>query len=104
MIRGGEIQGDCAEGYFCLSTSYLYTPDGNFPDSNFDQGQCEPNTTCAGPCPAAHYCPEGTMDPIPCSNNTYRGVQFGSQEEDCMPCPAGFYCLEGMQYCYDAKM
>ncbi|PIK33904.1 hypothetical protein BSL78_29274 [Apostichopus japonicus] len=104
FCRGGEIQGDCAEGYFCLSTSYLYTPDGNFPDSNFDQGQCEPNTTCAGPCPAAHYCPEGTMDPIPCSNNTYRGVQFGSQEEDCMPCPAGFYCLEGDPILYDCPL
>ena len=93
--RGGQQQGDCAEGYFCLSGSFEVTPDGDAPPANPDQDQCDPNTMCAGPCPAGHYCPEGIRDPIPCPNDTYRPITFGSRLEDCAPCPAGKHCLEG---------
>ncbi|XP_071497013.1 uncharacterized protein [Diadema antillarum] len=93
--RGGQLQGACAQGYLCLSRSSEHTPNGTFPVFDVDKTQCEDNTTCAGPCPRSHYCPEGTPDPIPCANNTYRDEYFGSVEEDCYPCPPGSYCLEG---------
>ena len=96
LCRGGQLQGNCSEGYFCLSQSYDYTPDGLLPDvDNFDEAQCPPNTTCAGPCPPGHYCPAGIVDPVPCKNNTWRPDEFGSRVEDCEPCPAGEQCLEG---------
>ncbi|XP_033646870.1 uncharacterized protein LOC117306372 isoform X1 [Asterias rubens] len=103
--RGGQLQGNCSEGYFCLSQSYDYTPDGLLPDvDNFDEAQCPPNTTCAGPCPPGHYCPAGIVDPVPCKNNTWRPDEFGSRVEDCEPCPAGEHCLEGDPILYPCPL
>ena len=43
-----------------------------------------------GECPIAHYCPEGTADPISCSNGTYNGIE---RQAECFACEAGHYCL-----------
>ncbi|KAI9538601.1 hypothetical protein NQZ68_012253 [Dissostichus eleginoides] len=45
------------------------------------------------PCPAGHYCFDGSVEGIlPCPPGTY-SPQFGlSQVEQCLICPAGFYC------------
>ncbi|XP_070551435.1 scavenger receptor class F member 1-like [Ptychodera flava] len=93
--RGGYIMDACAGGYFCLSGSYEYTPAGDPPPANPDQDPCTPNTQCAGPCPAGHYCPVGIEDPIACPNHTIRNTTGASQLSDCRPCPAGSHCLQG---------
>jgi len=45
-----------------------------------------------GPCPAGSYCIEGTEDPIPCPNTTYRDTEGAEKLADCIPCKLGQYC------------
>ena len=46
---------------------------------------------CAsGEWPIAHYCPEGSADPISCASGTYNGIE---RQSVCLPCPEGHYCL-----------
>ncbi len=42
-----------------------------------------------GPCPVAHYCPEGTSNPVACPAGSYANVTGLS---NCTLCPAAYYC------------
>ena len=44
----------------------------------------------SGGCPAGHYCPEGTADPIGCPAGTYNDI---THQYVCRPCRPGYYCL-----------
>lgn len=44
-----------------------------------------------GPCPPAHYCPEGSASPVPCPAGTYTTL---AGQSVCSRCPAGYYCAE----------
>ena len=44
-----------------------------------------------GRCPPGYYCPEGTIQPVPCDVGTYQPNYGG---ETCLPCPMGHYCDE----------
>ena len=90
--RGGYISGDCSAGYYCLSGSDEFTPEGYPPPAN---GECTANTVCAGPCPAGHYCLEGTVLPTPCAQHTVRQEPGAANVSECVTCPAGYWCLEG---------
>ena len=59
---------------------------------------CNPITPypiLGGYCRASHYCPEGTLEPIPCPEGTFNPEEGGSQLSDCLPCPAGAKCVSG---------
>ena len=57
----------------------------------------ETTSGIGGPCPAGHYCPLQTEDPIMCSNGTYRDIEFGNSTADCWPCKLGQFCAtEGL--------
>lgn len=45
-----------------------------------------------GPCPEGHYCPEGTVQPVPCDPGTYVAITQAFQCELCVP---GWYCVSG---------
>ncbi|CAM9353846.1 unnamed protein product, partial [Chrysoparadoxa australica] len=48
-----------------------------------------------GPCPAGHYCPLGTDDPVMCPNSTVRVELLGTDPSDCGDCSAGYVCHPG---------
>lgn len=48
-----------------------------------------------GPCPEGSYCPEGTVQPVPCDPGTYVAVTHATQCEPCLP---GWYCVSGSLY------
>ncbi|XP_072885876.1 uncharacterized protein [Hemitrygon akajei] len=93
--REGKIQGNCAAGYFCLAGSFNFTPPGILPNASADYNPCKWGQSCAGPCPAGFFCPEGTEVTKPCPANTIRLLPGGRQQEDCQPCPPGYWCKEG---------
>ncbi|WAR28188.1 hypothetical protein MAR_013892, partial [Mya arenaria] len=49
-------------------------------------------TGIGGICQQGHYCPEGTVNPLPCPQGNYNNM---TGQGDCNPCPAGYYCTEG---------
>ena len=46
-------------------------------------------------CPLGHYCPERTIDPVPCPPGFYSDELGTVAEADCIACPPGSYCPEG---------
>ena len=50
----------------------------------------------AGPCQEGYYCPNGTLQPIPCPDNTMKNYTGGyGKVSDCHPCLPGRFCLNG---------
>ncbi|XP_064629299.1 uncharacterized protein LOC135488586 [Lineus longissimus] len=76
---GGIIQPSlpCSPGYYCRSGAKLATP---------RQGDD------ADLCPVGHYCPEKTVEPVPCPPSTYANRTGLRQEEDCWHCRGGEFC------------
>ncbi|KAJ7417001.1 hypothetical protein WISP_67321 [Willisornis vidua] len=100
-------RGQCSAGYFCEGGATDAIPRGT------------PTFPLSGPCPAGHYCPEGTHlpiacpagtlndatgfyclegseVPIPCPANTLRDLPGAVRREDCLPCPPGHWCKAGL--------
>ena len=50
------------------------------------------SATCTAPCPRGHYCPEGSIEPIPCRPGTFNPSLGGTAIESCIPCQRGSYC------------
>ena len=42
-----------------------------------------------------HYCPEGTVTPIPCENGFITLAEGANDVSYCVKCPRGFYCKFG---------
>ena len=68
----------CAASYYCARNASTSKPD--------DGG------ITGAPCTRAHYCPEGTADPIPCPDGTY---MTDTHAAECWNCTAGHYCVSG---------
>lgn len=49
---------------------------------------------CDGPCPAGHYCGEGTASPIKCPSGTYQPVETASSIYACVQCAPGSISVE----------
>jgi hypothetical protein len=98
----------CPVGYYCENEqtqvpcrmgTYNQFPGGSnssvclpCPGASFcsEEAISDPSTW---PCFAGHYCPEGTLEPIPCPGGTYQDTPGVSVSvEDCLVCPGGFYC------------
>lgn len=56
------------------------------------------NPSTGGPCPATHYCPEGTSSPFPCTAGTYNNI---TQQALCFECPAGYFCPDNTTHFED---
>ena len=73
----GEIMNcdDCPAGFYCNTTG---------------------SSSGGAACPAAHYCPAGTLDPFsfPCPTGTYNDNTGVTSSSGCTDCPAGSACLE----------
>ena len=82
-----EGSGDCAAGFFCFQGAEKARP-GLQSNSSCECGGNN-NMTIGGICPRGHYCPTGSINPIPCQAGT-----FSSREgaNECQICPAGFFC------------
>ncbi|XP_077105722.1 uncharacterized protein LOC143764221 isoform X2 [Ranitomeya variabilis] len=73
------VNGDCAEGYYCISGAQR-------PD------QEEEIIGSAGPCPPGHFCPRGSVAPTPCPIGTFSSRIKLLSEAECSPCAAGHHC------------
>jgi len=50
-------------------------------------------------CPAGYYCPQGSINPIPCVVGTYNPNSSTSGQDACLNCSQGKYCDEvGLTY------
>lgn len=104
---------DCPVGQYCPihSSTPLDCPSGTYTSATgmgeiMNCGDCPAGYACptAGSstsgdffaCPAAHYCPSGTIDPFdhPCPAGYYDDSGSLEQSSDCTECPAGSACLE----------
>ncbi|XP_070551431.1 multiple epidermal growth factor-like domains protein 6 [Ptychodera flava] len=67
--------GDCYGGFYCL------------------RGARDPNNPTedetGGPCPAGHFCPNGTSFPLGCLPGTYNSLEG---QVECLPCEPGYWC------------
>ncbi|CEM31004.1 unnamed protein product [Vitrella brassicaformis CCMP3155] len=75
---------DCEAGYFCKK------------DPSINKGSDSPapqtTTSTGGPCPAGHYCGNGTGDPTPCDPGFYAPTERNVDSDGCLPCTPGWYC------------
>ena len=104
---------ECDPGYYCPAGSSSSTekacPAGTYRTLNkarsaLDCATCTAGNYCqnAGtstpvPCIAGHYCPRGTINPIPCPRGTFGPLDSGNPpalkgSTECTPCSAGSYC------------
>ena len=87
----------CTPGWYC-DESGLTAPKGlcsaGFYCSN-GSTTAEPSLQSFGDqCPPGAYCPEGSVEPLPCPAGTYNNRSQQTSLSDCLVCPAGFYCVE----------
>ncbi|XP_075046430.1 uncharacterized protein LOC142107145 [Mixophyes fleayi] len=75
-----EPDGLCSPGYYC---------EGEAADAIPQKTSVFPLN---GPCPAGHYCPEGTRSPKPCPVGTLKNTTGGFSLDSCVPCYAGYFC------------
>ena len=102
-VAGSDVvTGPCYAGYWCNSGVDTPAPSNNNTGFGGTHIKAYDNILphefcnifsryfCSGECPIAHYCPEGTADPLSCVNGTYNGLE---RQAACFPCVAGHYCL-----------
>jgi hypothetical protein len=75
--RSGQVI--CPKGSYCVNSISILCPPGRFGNI-----EAQGLKMCTGGCPAAHYCPPGTVEPIPCPFNTYSTGLMAT----CTSCPA----------------
>ena len=69
----------CGAGFFCVSGANQSAPF---------------NTQTSGICPKGHYCPPGTVLPLPCLPGTFSDVAGLATAEECTPCTNGMFCVD----------
>ena len=72
--------GTCAGGHYCTQGVNTSSP------IDYYTGE-------GGICPPAHYCPNGSVNPVGCPAGTFSNQTGLSQ---CLECPKGFYCLSNL--------
>ena len=76
-LNSSDGSGPCSSGYFCIEQASTSTPTDGITGNI---------------CASGHYCPEGTIDQIPCPIGTYLPNSGGESASDCLGCTSGFYC------------
>ncbi|XP_014845642.1 PREDICTED: uncharacterized protein LOC106919650 isoform X3 [Poecilia mexicana] len=80
-LRGASApHAPCLQGYFCQGGATVPTPESS---ETFLRN---------GLCPVGHYCPAGSLTPLPCPAGSIRNATGGVSMESCFACPAGHYC------------
>ena len=82
----------CLAGSFCIGTG-LTAPSGKCMMGYYCPVRTNVSQPIQNPCPAGHFCPEGTPEPIPCRHGEY---QPNTRQPSCIPCPPGFYCTNAI--------
>ena len=101
----------CEEGNYCIEGRKFSCPPKTF------GGRSGLTTAeCSGDCPPGHYCPAGTINPLPCGNSSYYCPKASSRPlpipigyygtgntdfklfSEIAICPKGSYCTEGYRY------
>ncbi|KAG8568304.1 hypothetical protein GDO81_013953 [Engystomops pustulosus] len=75
-----EPDGLCSAGYYCEGEAVDNIP------------QKSAHFPLNGPCPIGHFCPEGTLSPVPCPVGTLKNTTGGFSVDSCVPCYAGYFC------------
>ena len=78
-FSAGDVEptGACAAGYYCTGGASSPTPtDG----------------TTGNVCPAGGYCPENSIEPLPCPAGTIAPSEGAINETACLDCPIGQFC------------
>ena len=91
--HGGDSQKDCT--ILSRQSSCKLCPEGYFCDGTLqDDDQCSHGVQNPQPCPAGHYCPNGTKYDTehPCPSGTYNNGTKLKSADECTPCPGGEYC------------
>ncbi|CAM9728195.1 unnamed protein product, partial [Laminaria digitata] len=91
----GNITSTCRAGYFCKTGADNAVPNSVYANYSYELYNDVWETLDAGPCPAGHYCPSGTEDPMQCLNASVRVSLLGVSADDCGVCPAGYVCFPG---------
>ncbi|XP_021231889.1 SCO-spondin-like isoform X4 [Numida meleagris] len=81
-----QPSGFCYSGYHCAKGAISPTP---FKHRVEFAGLALPGNDI---CPAGHFCPNGTGNPMPCPPGSFSAARGLQAEEQCQPCPAGRYC------------
>ncbi|XP_040546472.1 zonadhesin-like isoform X6 [Gallus gallus] len=81
-----QPSGFCYSGYHCAKGAISPTP---FKHRVEFAGPVLPGNDI---CPAGHFCPNGTENPMPCPPGSFSAARGLQAEEQCQPCPAGRYC------------
>ncbi|KFG30653.1 GCC2 and GCC3 domain-containing protein [Toxoplasma gondii p89] len=97
--------GICPRGHYCGRGSATGTacPSGTYADVEglAECLKCPAGFVCAGqglttgtdvPCPAGHFCPEGTVTARECPVGTFSRSTHAPDESWCSPCPPGKFC------------
>ena len=63
------------------------------PSGTFGNSTYLTDPSCSGDCPAGHYCPKGTADPLMCPSGTFLEPPpvVGTSASSCLPCTPGTY-------------
>lgn len=83
------VSGDCDAGYYCIGGSPFSNPgaDGFITNNPFEM-----HFPYGGVCPAGHYCPLATENPVPCPLGTFSTTLGATSIGACQACTAGSYC------------
>jgi hypothetical protein len=87
----------CDKGYYC---PYKGQSSSTLPLFAGYHGGDEDSHKIPNPysCPQGFYCPEGSVDMVPCPDGSWTPDIGASSEGDCIPCQRGFFCTLTTMY------
>jgi hypothetical protein len=62
---------------------------------NASEAAHQTDATCEAECPPAHYCPTGSVKPLPCPEGSFNPSPGAASPSACIACPRGSYCPKG---------
>ncbi|KAJ8368244.1 hypothetical protein SKAU_G00082720 [Synaphobranchus kaupii] len=69
--------GHCSAGYLCIHGAVVPQPAGDASGRR---------------CSSGTYCPQGSINMVPCPPGTYNPLEGTGSVDACLPCPRGQYC------------
>lgn len=88
---GSGLPLPCTPGYYCEGFG-LETPTGLCKEGYYCNGGVATSTPAEQLCTAGHYCPRGSMLPLPCPEGTFSTSRGNINDTVCQHCTPGFIC------------